>query len=394
MLCCLSILSIHNIIAQEYSTITIEKAIEIATKQDPTLILAELKVLQSDKQSEVGLATQPTQISFSGEEFNFEGVSGIQSLNIQQTFNLPGVSDKYKAYNRSKSNKYKALGRLTEIEVIRNVESAYYKLAIAKQELIARQNAKAIYSNFLERSRETYQAGESNKIAMTTAENMLKKAKLNIDHATHEIDVARSLFNVWLGNTGLYDVQAVTDYEKLNYEIESEDYGTHLDIYDLEKEVIERKVEIQKSNLLPQINTGLRLQSLNGDALYFGYQVGVNIPIARVSYKKQVEATRVGIEIVSAEKAVKQRALEYKTIKLKGHLEHLSEKLEVYTKDLLPSIQEQIDLLREAYQAGEVNYIEYMMSIESYDNLQIEKVELLEDYYQTMVELKYWTTIN
>lgn len=394
MLCCLSILSIHNIIAQEYSTITIEKAIEIATKQDPTLILAELKVLQSDKQSEVGLATQPAQISFSGEEFNFEGVSGIQSLNIQQTFNLPGVSDKYKAYNRSKSNKYKALGRLTEKEVIRNVESVYYKLAMAKQELIARQNARAIYTNFLERSRETYQAGESNKIAMTTAENMLKKANLNIDHTNHEIDVARSLFNVWLGNTGLYDVKVLTDFEKLNYEIESEEYGAHLDIYDLEKEVVERKVEIQKSNLLPQLNTGLRLQSLNGDVLYFGYQVGVNIPIARGSYKKQVEATKVGIEIVAAEKAVKQRALEYKTIKLKGHLEHLGEKLEVYTKDLLPSIQEQIDLLKEAYQAGEGNYIEYMMTIESYDNLQIEKVELLEDYYQTMVELKYWTTIN
>ena len=394
MLCCMSILSIHSIIAQEYSTITIEKAIEIAIKQDPTIILAELKVLQSDKQSEVGLATQPTQISFSGEEFNFEGVSGIQSLNIQQTFYLPGVSNKYKAYNRSKSNKYKALGRLTKKEVIRNVESAYYKLAIAKQELIVRQNAKAIYSNFLERSRETYQAGESNKIAMTTAENMLKKAKLNIDHATHEIDVARSLFNVWLGNTGLYDVQAVTDYEKFNYEIESEEYGIHLDIYDLEKEVIDRKVEIQKSNLLPQINTGLRLQSLNGDVLYFGYQVGINIPIARGSYKKQVEATKVGIEIVAAEKVVKQRAIEYKTIKLKGHLEHLDEKLEVYNKDLLPSIQEQIDLLKEAYQAGEGNYMEYMMTIESYDNLQIEKVELLEDYYQTMVELKYWTTIN
>jgi len=197
-----------------------------------------------------------------------------------------------------------------------------------------------------------------------------------------------------LGNTGFYDVQTAPDYKNLNYELESDEYGTHLDIYDLEKEVIEKMVEIQKSNLLPQINTGLRLQSLNGDVLYFGYQVGVNIPIARGSYKKQVEATKVGIEIVEAEKVVKQRAIEYKTIKLKGHLEHLGEKLEVYTKDLLPSIQEQIDLLKEAYQAGEGSYIEYMMTIESYDNLQIEKVRLLEDYYQNLVELKYWTSIN
>lgn len=388
----MNILSIHSIIAQEYSTITLEQAIDIATKQDPSLILAELNVMKSDKQAKVGLAFQPTQISLSGEEFNFEGISGVQSLNIQQNFYMPGVSEKYKAYNRSKSKKYAAISKLTKKEVVRNVESAYYRLAIAKQELSVRQNAKSIYVDFLERSKESYRVGESNKIAMVTAENMLKKAELNIDHTLHEIEMARSLFNIWLGSRDLYDVPPVADYENVVYN--NEDYSTHLSIYDLEKEMIARNVEIQKSNLLPQINTGLRLQSLNGDLLYFGYQIGVNIPIVRGSYKKQVEATKVGLEIVDAEKAIKKREIDFRIIKLTGHLEHLGKKLEAYTSDLLPSIQEQIDLLKEAYQAGEGNYIEYMMTIESYDNLQIEKVQLLEDYYQNLVELKYWTSIN
>ena len=391
----MNILSIHSIIAQEYSTISLEQAIEIATKQDPSLILAELNVMQSDKQAKVGLAFQPTQISLSGEEFNFDGISGVQSLNIQQNFYMPGVSEKYKAYNRSKSKKYAAISKLTKKEVVRNVESAYYRLAIAKQELSVRQNAKSIYVDFLERSKESYRVGESNKIAMVTAENMLKKAELNIDHTFHEIEMARSLFNIWLGNTGRYDVQTIsTEYYKVEYANQPKDYNTHLSIYDLEKEVIERNVDIQKSNLLPQINTGVRLQSLNGDLLYFGYQIGANIPLGRGSYKRQMEATKVGLGIVDAEKAIKKREIDLRIIKLTGHLEHLGEKLEAYETDLTPSILKQIDLLKEAYQAGEGNYIEYLMTIESYDNLQLEKVQLLEDYYQNLVELKYWTSIN
>ena len=84
--------------AQEYKSITIDEAIEIALKIDPSILLADLKIAQKEKFSQTGTLHQPTQISFSGEEFNFGGVSGIQSLNIQQSFNLPKVSTASKEY--------------------------------------------------------------------------------------------------------------------------------------------------------------------------------------------------------------------------------------------------------------------------------------------------------
>jgi hypothetical protein len=60
---------------------------------------------------------------------------------------------------------------------------------------------------------------------------------------------------------------------------------------------------------------------------------------------------------------------------------------------LLPLISEQLSLLKDAYQAGEGSYIEYMMSIENYNDLQLEKLNLIEDFYKNHIELKYWTEV-
>ena len=386
-------LFINSISAQQYKSIPIEQAIELALKQDPSMILADLYITQSDVLSTGGVPMQPAQIFFSGDEFNFDGISGIQSLNIQQSFNLPSVSKTYQDYNKAQSKRYKHQKLLTTKDIVRNVESSYYNLAIAKQELILSQDAMSIYSSFLTRSKDAYEGGESNKVAMITARTLLKKATLNTDHAAHEVEVAREIFNIWLGKTDNYDTETLASDILEDFDKKEEGINPHLGIYQLEKEVIERGIEMQKSKLLPQLNTGLRLQSVNGDLLYFGYQLGVNIPLMKGGYKKQIEGSKVSLAIVDTEKKIKEREIVVRTTKLKNHIEHLKLKIKAYDTDLLPSISEQLSLLKDAYQAGEGSYIEYMMSIENYNDLQLEKLNLIEDFYKNHIELKYWTEV-
>ena len=160
------------------------------------------------------------------------------------------------------------------------------------------------------------------------------------------------------------------------------------------REIINQNIEIQKSKLLPQLNTGLKLQSVNGDLLYFGYQIGVNVPLFSGASNRQLEATRVGLDIVDAQREVKEREINRKTVKLNGHLKHLIDKIKFYDTELLPSINEQVTLMKEAYQQGEGSYVEYMMSIESYNNLMLEMLNMIEEFYMNSIELKYWTEVN
>ena len=394
MLYCFFMASALGISAQQNTPITMDKAVEIALQQDPSMLLADLKVSQNDKLSAAGVPNQATQIFFSGDEFNFEGISGVQSFNIQQIFNLPQVSKSYKNYYKAQMAKSSQLKALTKIDIIRNVELAYYRLVITKMELALNKETEKIYNAFYNRSKEAYEGGESNKAPLLSAQTMLKKVRLNIDHASHELEIALEIFNMWLDNESNYDVVIVEDFQLANSALDKATINPHLSIYQYDREIIQQKIEMQKSRLLPQLNTGLKLQSVNGDLLYFGYQIGVNVPLFRGAYNRQLEAAEVGLNIVDTERVIKEREINRKTVKLKGHLNHLIEKIEFYDTELLPSVNEQVELMEEAYQQGEGSYVEFMLSIESLINLKIERLKMVEEFYMNSTELKYWTEVK
>jgi len=223
---------------------------------------------------------------------------------------------------------------------------------------------------------------------------LLKKAEINLDHANHKVEVSREIFNLWIGKQNEYDV---TDGEKIQLKSEinnSSIINPHLDVYDYEKEEIIKSIEIQKSNLLPQLNAAARLQSLNGNLLYFGYQLGISIPIDRRAYKRKIEASKMSIELVDIEKNIKEKEIERRTLRLRNHLSHLRSKIQFYDSELIPSITEQVSFTKDAYQLGEGSYLEYLMSLEKLNEMRLEKLQQIKDFYFSSIELKYWTEVN
>ena len=394
MLYCLFMAYALGSSAQQYTPISVDKAIELAMRQDPSMLLADLKVSQNDILSTAGVPNQPAQIFLSGDEFNFAGISGVQSLNIQQTFNMPKVSKSYKNYYKAQMAKSSQLKALTRKDIIRNVELAYYRLVITKKELALSKDTEKIYDAFYGRSKEAYEGGESNKAPLLSAQTMLKKARLNLDHASHELEIALEIFNMWLGDGTNYDAVLGEDLNLENSGLNKATANPHLSLYQYEREIIQQNIAMKESKLLPQLNTGLKLQSVNGDLLYFGYQIGVNVPLFRGAYNRQIEAAKVGLNIVETERVIKEREINRKAVKLNGHLNHLVEKIEFYDAELLPSVNEQVTLLEEAYRQGEGSYVEYMLSIENLNNLKVERLKMVEEFYINSAELKFWTEVK
>jgi len=392
MLYCFFVAVANSGNAQEFTPITIEKAIELALQNDPNILLADLKVAQNEKLSEAGVPYQPTQLFMSGDEFNFDGISGVQSLNIQQVFNMPSVSKSNKNYYQAKTTQASQQKKLTKKDIIRNIELAYYRLVIAKKEVILSENQAVIYKDFYDRSRIAFESGETNKAPLLSAQTHLKKAQVHIDHALHEVEAALAIFNLWLGTEDKYDVESPLDIDLRNNTIAKSTTNPHVEIYQFEKEVLQQNIEVQKNGQKPQLNTALSLQSIDRDLLFFGYQIGVNILLDRRANNRKVEAIKVGLDMLDAEMKIKQRAIDSRVVKLKSHLEHVIGKIKFYDDELIPVLKEQANFMEEAFRMGEGSYLEYMISVEDINNLQIERLEMLRDFYINLIELKYWTS--
>jgi cobalt-zinc-cadmium resistance protein CzcA len=150
------------------------------------------------------------------------------------------------------------------------------------------------------------------------------------------------------------------------------------------------KVETKKAQLLPQINSGLRLQTAFGTFPLFGYQVGVNVPLFRRSYKAQIDAAKVGVMVQEAALRTEQQELRRTISELRYHLEHQLHILEYLEEDLSPIVQEQSEVNLPAYREGEIGYLEYLDGLEQVIRVKQQYLDALFQFNSLRIELDYW----
>lgn len=371
--------------------ITLDEAIQIALKSDPTITRDQLDIQQKKQLKGAGAATPATQIFFAGDEFQFAETSGIQSINVQQNFNLPKVSKTYNNYYEAQGERAEHQLRLTKKELIKNVEQVYYQLFFAKSKLALMKKNQIIYDDFLARAQTLMDNGETGLVPVSNAKIMVAKSQMEISHQEHEVHKSKEVLNIWLGGHAGYDVINPESLTPPSVKSHAESNSPFFEILTADKVISIEKLNVQKANQLPKIMTGLRLQSVNGDLLYFGYQAGVSVPLFRKSQNKKIEAAKVEIKRQDATIDAMVKKIDLNTATLKNHLTHVKEKIVNLDEFLIPAIEAQQKLLQAAYIEGEGSYLEYMMTLQNFAELKLMRVELMEDYFLHLAELNYWT---
>lgn len=370
--------------------ISLEEAVRIASSKYAGLGRDRLLVLQQNKLAESGTLMPPTQIFFSGEEFNFNDQSGVQSFNIQQNFNLPKKAKAQKEYYHHSALLAQRQLELTEQELKYKIKLSYYRLQHAKREqALAIENQK-LYGDFLALTTTLLEKGETGKLPQLSARSHLGKAQLEREHANEKYQIAFHLFNQWLRSDTLYDVEEQVDIIQPVIVDTNLTNNPHLQVIQAKQELAVANVEIQKVKLLPQINSGLRLQNAFGTFPLFGYQIGANVPLFQKSYKKRIEAAEVGVKAQQSALKTEQQHLEQTLSELNYRIEHQLHILEYLQQDLQPIVDQQSELSLQAFQEGEISYLEYLDSLEQVLNVKKQYLEALYQFNLLRLELDYW----
>ncbi|MCB0643000.1 MAG: TolC family protein, partial [Phaeodactylibacter sp.] len=261
--------------AQSY----LRAAVDIAAANFAGLERDRLAVAQQRQLATSGLPMQATQLFFSGEEFNFEGQSGVQSFNIQQNFYLPKAAKAQRSYYEQGAALAEGHLVLTGQELKRQVAQAFYRLQYARQAQALAAESVLLHQDFLQLTTAQLERGESGKIPQLAARSRLAMAQLEQEKVDLQHQTAFALFNEWLQTDTLYDAKGELPFEPQSTATTGLAGNPHLQLLQAQQALAEAGVETQKAQLLPQINSGLRLQNAFGDFPLFGYQLGINVPI-------------------------------------------------------------------------------------------------------------------
>jgi len=387
---CAMICTITLSVFGQNNAINLEEALSIARNNYAGLERDRLTIEQYNKLASTGLPVQPTQLYISGEEFGSNGQSGVHSLNIQQNFYLPKASAAQRAYYRQGAALAEKQLELTDSELKRQVEQAFYQLQYANEVLTLVAENVTLYNNFLTVTTAQLETGETGRLPQMAARTRLGQAQLEQDYATEAYQIALSLFNQWLQADSLYGASGSlalpTDLSKDRLQTDN----PHLQIIQAQKDLAATNIETQKAQLLPQINSGLKLQNAFGNFPLFGYQIGVNVPLFKKAYRGRIEAAEIEVMVQEAALKTEQQKLQRTINELQNRLKQQRRMLEYLQQDLTPLVEEQSTVNLQAYREGEIGYLEYLDSLEQVVKVKQQYLEALYKFHVLKVELGYW----
>ena len=370
--------------------LSVSQAVSIAEKNYDGLERGRLEVKQKQILSEGGVPMPFTQLSLSGEEFGAGEYPGIYSINAQQSFYLPKVSRTHNDYYKKGAELAKLNLKLSEQELKWNVEQAYLQLLYAKEEQALIDDLIKLYDNFLSTVNSKIESGETGKIPQLATISQLRQITLEKDKIVNQHRVAKEVFNQWLQSDTVFYVEGNLTLPEVTPNDTSVFMSIHIQAARANQEIARAVVEKEKAKLLPQINIGLKLQTISGDFPLFGYQVGVNVPLFKKGYDHRIEAAEVEVKAQEADVRTRHHKLTMKISKIKYEIQHQIKSLDYLNKELIPVVIEQKDLISKAYLEGETSYLELLRSLEQEVDVKRQILFALYRINALKIELDYW----
>ncbi|MDX1408867.1 MAG: TolC family protein, partial [Saprospiraceae bacterium] len=249
----------------------------------------------------------------------------------------------------------------------------------------------ALYEDFLEVTTTQLESGETGKIPQLAARSRLGNAQLALEHAEEQYDVARILFNQWLRSDTVFTADGEMEAIPEDLIDTSLHQNPHLSVHEALVQRAEADVARERAYRIPQIRSGLALQTASDLFPLFGYQIGVQVPLFKKAYRRHIEAAQLRVEVESAAMEAKVNEIDRKLSELRYRLQHLLHIITYLEDDLQPILDEQQTVNRAAYLEGEIGYLEMLDTLQQEVQVRRQLLDALYEFNVLRLELDYWS---
>jgi len=315
----------------------------------------------------------------------------IRVFGVQQQFEFPTV---YGAKNRLQKSNYELQKSSFEIQkkqLYHALSNAYYRYQTLHQKAKLYRTLDSVYSRFAHAADRRFELGETNYLEKVTATAKQRQivntyAKINQQLLTTYGQIA-SLVQTE------DSLQIATEMpEKLAVVNMQGMMPTETSFLDNRQQLSNAQKSLEENRLLPDLNLEY-FQGTNsglGTSLY-GLQVGVRVPIFFFGHSSKVKSSKIQTKITEMENTEISVAMDQRYKTLMGQLEQQAKELSYY-EDEGGLLSDQI--LKAAtgnFQNGEIDFFQYIQSLENAYEIQLNYLDVLNQYNQTVIAINYLT---
>jgi heavy metal efflux system protein len=401
IICLLLIPVINN--AQVNSPITLQQAIDGALKNNASIKSSSYELEYNQMLKKTASDIGKTNVSLLYGQYN--SITKDNNITISQSFPFPTLFSSQNQLSKANIKRSELKLQLTQNEVIHQVKSVYYQLAILQTEQKLLQTQDSIYSSFAASAEKRFKVGEVSLLEKTTAETQVLEVKNLALQNQSQLLFYQSQLKALMNSKIVVSIEqkGIAKLE-LTLPQDSNVYfqNPYLLLAKQEIEISSKQKKVETAKVLPEFTLGyfnqslIGYQTINGNDEYFGaskrfsgIQVGVAIPLWFVPHVAKIKAASLQQKVVSSNYEHYQTEMqsEYEQ-SLQLYKQHLTT-VNYFEKSALPNADLILKQADKSFKAGDISSLDYLQSIKTALRIKTDYLMSLNLYNQSIIKLEF-----
>lgn len=408
---------------QNTLTLTLDKALEIALDENPTIKVAAEEIALKKVASKEAWQSLLPEASLNGSldhtikaaemklnDMSFKmGQDGTNTANAGLSINLPLFAPAvYRAMSMTKTDIELAVekSRASELDLINQVTKAYYQLMLAQDSYEVLQGSYKLAEDNFNVVNAKYQQGAVSEFDKISAEVQMRSIKPNVISAVNAVTLAKLQLKVLMGITADVDIKTddnLTNYESMLFanQLKEEDMSlennTTMKQFELNMKLLEKNVKSLKTNFMPTLSMSFsyQYQSLyNPNINFFDYtwsnssslMFNLSIPLYRASNFTKVKSARIQTRQLDWNRIDTERKLNMQVVSYRNNMTASSEQV-VSNKENVMQAEKAVQIAGKRYEVGKGTVLELNSSQVSLTQAQLTYNQSIYDYLVAKADL-------
>jgi len=249
----------------------------------------------------------------------------------------------------------------------------------------------SLYANFSSIAARKFELGETNYLEKITAAS--KQRNINLDY-TQAIQNVSNAYRNLLRIVQVEDSLVIA--EELNFKINVNELNIsttpEVAYYENNMQLMAAESNFEKQQLLPDISLAY-FQGTNSELNnnLFGYQLGLKIPLLFSGQASRIKASKIAKERSSAESLEYKIQLKARQGLLKQQISQIQNVLNYYENEGSELSDEILKTAQISFRNGEIDFYQYIQSLESAFDIKLGYLDKLKEYNQTAIDINFLT---
>jgi cobalt-zinc-cadmium resistance protein CzcA len=369
--------------------LNIEQIFNLAVENNASLKASNLKIEEANALIGNAFSFDKTALYYSYDENNLAiNNEPLNVFGISQDFKFPTIYFADKKVNKAKANLQEIAYKMDYLKLKKETYSGYYKLNYAINKAKTYKYLDSLYQDFTKNSERRFELGETNYLEMITAQSKQKQIETLYRQALQEVNVSTE----YLKQVVQIDSFTIKDEPLKKIELESISIENNIGLsqYESSKLYLKALYQKEKQSLLPDINLEY-FQGSNSsiNSTLRGYQLGLKIPILFFGNSSKIKASNIAQDIIIEQQQDYKIKLQTEYQSLIANLKSYDEAIIYYNTKGKALSEEIIKTANRTYKEGEIDFFQYIQSIETSIEIELTYLEQLNAYNQTIITINH-----